>query len=241
MNYHAIKIGRLFKSADELLACTDAPTMDWLHRIVVRYDALKRCCEMPQRLLAASVAWAMAGEAAAGNEQVFRHIESSIHPRQSANDLLAPPPDECPILVQGKPLIFCEEDATTEHIMWDFYAVLIEQVAKSRPIRPFFFDLADRMQWKAYEQAQALAADPPRDPRDLAESSTLNLTLQEPAALVGTRTLAEEIVKAMPPGSTPQVNLFFQGSVFNFGTITGNVGEAYDASDFLAENPTTKK
>jgi len=158
---HSVQVGRVFASADEILAYTDAWTMDWLRRIVKRYAAQQRCCEMSQRLLAASVAWALAGEAAAGNEQVFRHIEYSTHPHRSMNDLVSPPLTDGSIMVQGRPLVFCEDDATTEHIMWDFYAVLIELLAKRHPIQPFFFDVADRMQWKAYEgeaeqQAQGL-------------------------------------------------------------------------------------
>lgn len=233
-NNPIIRIGRVFTSADEVLAHTDTWAMDWLHRIVKRYAALQWCCGKTQCLLAVSVAWALAGEAAAGNEQVFHHIDSSIHLRQSMNDLVAPP-DECPLItVQGRPLLFGEADRMTEHIMWDFYAVLIEFLAKKSTIQPFFFDVADRMQWKAYEGEcgdevmmetphgnlmkasdevlMEMADDEEHNPQSLSD-------FQDPQALV------ERIVKAMPEGQGLQLNLFFLGDVFNFGTITGNVVE----------------
>lgn len=215
MNNQTIQIGRVFTSADEVLSHTDAWAMDWLRRIVKRYAALQRGCGEAQRLLAVSVAWALAGEAAAGNEQVFHHIDSSIHPRRSMNDLVAPPAD-CPaIMVQGRPLLFSDDDCTTEHIMWDFYAVLIEFLAKKCTIQPFFFDVADRMQWKAYEGEGS---------EEKTIGGTRNLMIQEPMDLQGTQTLVEHIVKAMPEGRGFQLNLFFLRDVFNFGTITGNVG-----------------
>ena len=101
-----------------------------LRRIVKKYAALKRRCEQKKCLLALSVAWALAGEAAGGNEAVFEHIDESIHARQSMDGQYLLPSASLmgcyPIMVQGDPFVFDSEGTTMEMIMWDFYAVLIE-------------------------------------------------------------------------------------------------------------------
>lgn len=126
-----------------------------LRRIVKKYAALKRRCEQKKCLLALSVAWALAGEAAGGNEAVFEHIDESIHARQSMDGQYLLPSASLmgcyPIMVQGDPFVFDSEGTTMEMIMWDFYAVLIEHAWASGTIGQFFYDVADEHQWKAYE------------------------------------------------------------------------------------------
>lgn len=126
-----------------------------LRRIVKKYTALKRRCEQKKCLLALSVAWALAGEAAGGNEAVFEHIDESIHARQSMDGQYLLPSASLmgcyPIMVQGDPFVFDSEGTTMEMIMWDFYAVLIEHAWAPGTIGQFFYDVADEHQWKAYE------------------------------------------------------------------------------------------
>ena len=126
-----------------------------LRRIVKKYAALKRRCEQKKCLLALSVAWALAGEAADGNEAVFEHIDESIHARQSMDGQYLLPSASLmgcyPIMVQGDPFVFDSEGTTMEMIMWDFYAVLIEHSWAPGTIGQFFYDVADEHQWKAYE------------------------------------------------------------------------------------------
>ena len=126
-----------------------------LRRIVKKYAALKRRCEQKKYLLALSVAWALAGEAAGGNEAVFEHIDESIHARQSMDGQYLLPSASLmgcyPIMVQGDPFVFDSEGTTMEMIMWDFYAVLIEHAWAPGTIGQFFYDVADEHQWKAYE------------------------------------------------------------------------------------------
>lgn len=126
-----------------------------LRRIVKKYAALKRRCEQKKCLLALSVAWALAGEAAGGNEAVFEHIDESIHARQSMDGQYLLPSASLmgcyPIMVQGDPFVFDCEGTTMEMIMWDFYAVLIEHAWAPGTIGQFFYDVADEHQWKAYE------------------------------------------------------------------------------------------
>ena len=126
-----------------------------LRRIVKKYAALKRRCEQKKCLLALSVAWALAGEAAGGNEAVFEHIDESIHARQSMDGQYLLPSTSLmgcyPIMVQGDPFVFDSEGTTMEMIMWDFYAVLIEHAWAPGTIGQFFYDVADEHQWKAYE------------------------------------------------------------------------------------------
>ena len=126
-----------------------------LRRIVKKYAALKRRCEQKKCLLALSVAWALAGEAAGGNEAVFEHIDESIHARQSMDGQYLLPSASLmgcyPIMVQGDPFVFDSEGTTMEMIMWDFYAVLIEHAWEPGTIGQFFYDVADEHQWKAYE------------------------------------------------------------------------------------------
>ena len=126
-----------------------------LRRIVKKYAALKRRCEQKKCLLALSVAWALAGEAADGNEAVFEHIDESIHARQSMDGQYLLPSASLmgcyPIMVQGDPFAFDSEGTTMEMIMWDFYAVLIEHAWAPGTIGQFFYDVADEHQWKAYE------------------------------------------------------------------------------------------
>ena len=143
-----------------------------LRRIVKKYTALKRRCEQKKCLLALSVAWALAGEAAGGNEAVFEHIDESIHARQSMDGQYLLPSASLmgcyPIMVQGDPFVFDCEGTTMEMIMWDFYAVLIEHVWEPGTIGQFFYDVADEHQWKAYEvESQML--------REKASSSSLEL------------------------------------------------------------------
>ena len=126
-----------------------------LRRIVKKYAALKRRCEQKKCLLALSVSWALAGEAADGNEAVFEHIDESIHARQSMDGQYLLPSASLmgcyPIMVQGDPFVFDSEGTTMEMIMWDFYAVLIEHAWAPGTIGQFFYDVADEHQWKAYE------------------------------------------------------------------------------------------
>lgn len=126
-----------------------------LRRIVKKYAALKRRCVQKKCLLALSVAWALAGEAADGNEAVFEHIDESIHARQSMDGQYLLPSASLmgcyPIMVQGDPFVFDSEGTTMEMIMWDFYAVLIEHAWAPGTIGQFFYDVADEHQWKAYE------------------------------------------------------------------------------------------
>lgn len=147
-----------------------------LRRIVKKYTALKRRCEQKKCLLALSVAWALAGEAAGGNEAVFEHIDESIHARQSMDGqyLLPSASLMCcyPIMVQGDPFVFDSEGTTMEMIMWDFYAVLIEHAWEPGTIGQFFYDVADEHQWKAYEvESQML--------REKASSSSVDSRFSE--------------------------------------------------------------
>lgn len=145
----------LFTSAQEVLALTNSMVDELLRRIVKKYTALKRRCEQKKCLLALSVAWALAGEAAGGNEAVFEHIDESIHARQSMDGQYLLPSASLmgcyPIMVQGDPFVFDCEGTTMEMIMWDFYAVLIEHAWEPGTIAQFFYDVADEHQWKAYE------------------------------------------------------------------------------------------
>lgn len=140
-----------------------------LRRIVKKYAALKRRCEQKKCLLALSVAWALAGEAAGGNEAVFEHIDESIHARQSMDGQYLLPSASLmgcyPIMVQGDPFVFDSEGTTMEMIMWDFYAVLIEHAWAPGTIGQFFYDVADEHQWKAYEvESQMLRENLPLQP-----------------------------------------------------------------------------
>ena len=149
-----------------------------LRRIVKKYTALKRRCEQKKCLLALSVAWALAGEAAGGNEAVFEHIDESIHARQSMDGQYLLPSASLmgcyPIMVQGDPFVFDCEGTTMEMIMWDFYAVLIEHAWEPGTIGQFFYDVADEHQWKAYEvESQML--------REKASSSSSELVAETEA------------------------------------------------------------
>ena len=145
----------IFTSVQEVLAHTNSMVEELLRRIVKKYAALKRRCEQKKCLLALSVAWALAGEAAGGNEAVFEHIDESIHARQSMDGQYLLPSASLmgcyPIMVQGDPFVFDSEGTTMEMIMWDFYAVLIEHAWAPGTIGQFFYDVADEHQWKAYE------------------------------------------------------------------------------------------
>ena len=142
----------IFTSVQEVLAHTNSMVEELLRRIVKTY---KRRCEQKKCLLALSVAWALAGEAAGGNEAVFEHIDESIHARQSMDGQYLLPSASLmgcyPIMVQGDPFVFDSEGTTMEMIMWDFYAVLIEHAWAPGTIGQFFYDVADEHQWKAYE------------------------------------------------------------------------------------------
>lgn len=139
-----------------------------LRRIVKKYAALKRRCEQKKCLLALSVAWALAGEAAGGNEAVFEHIDESIHARQSMDGQYLLPSASLmgcyPIMVQGDPFVFDSEGTTMEMIMWDFYAVLIEHAWAPGTIGQFFYDVADEHQWKAYEVESQLLREKSASP-----------------------------------------------------------------------------
>lgn len=145
----------IFTSVQEVLAHTNSMVEELLRRIVKKYAALKRRCEQKKCLLALSVAWALAGEAAGGNEAVFEHIDESIHARQCMDGQYLLPSASLmgcyPIMVQGDPFVFDSEGTTMEMIMWDFYAVLIEHAWEPGTIGQFFYDVADEHQWKAYE------------------------------------------------------------------------------------------
>ena len=168
----------LFTSAQEVLALTNSMVEELLRRIVKKYTALKRRCEQKKCLLALSVAWALAGEAAGGNEAVFEHIDESIHARQSMDGQYLLPSASLmgcyPIMVQGDPFVFDSEGTTMEMIMWDFYAVLIEHAWEPGTIGQFFYDVADEHQWKAYEvESQML--------REKASSSSSELVAETEA------------------------------------------------------------
>lgn len=168
----------LFTSAQEVLALTNSMVEELLRRIVKKYTALKRRCEQKKCLLALSVAWALAGEAAGGNEAVFEHIDESIHARQCMDGQYLLPSASLmgcyPIMVQGDPFVFDCEGTTMEMIMWDFYAVLIEHAWEPGTIGQFFYDVADEHQWKAYEvESQML--------REKASSSSSELVAETEA------------------------------------------------------------
>ena len=168
----------LFTSAQEVLALTNSMVDELLRRIVKKYTALKRRCEQKKCLLALSVAWALAGEAAGGNEAVFEHIDESIHARQCMDGQYLLPSASLmgcyPIMVQGDPFVFDSEGTTMEMIMWDFYAVLIEHAWEPGTIGQFFYDVADEHQWKAYEvESQML--------REKASSSSSELVAETEA------------------------------------------------------------
>ena len=145
-----------------------------LRRIVKKYAALKRRCEHKKCLLALSVAWALAGEAAGGNEAVFEHIDESIHARQSMDGQYLLPSASLmgcyPIMVQGDPFVFDSEGTTMEMIMWDFYAVLIEHAWAPGTIGQFFYDVADEHQWKAYEVESQMLREKSESPAFSSES-----------------------------------------------------------------------
>lgn len=145
-----------------------------MRRIVKKYAALKRRCEQKKCLLALSVAWALAGEAAGGNEAVFEHIDESIHARQSMDGQYLLPSASLmgcyPIMVQGDPFVFDSEGTTMEMIMWDFYAVLIEHAWAPGTIGQFFYDVADEHQWKAYEVESQMLREKSESPAFGSES-----------------------------------------------------------------------
>ena len=145
-----------------------------LRRIVKKYAALKRRCEQKKCLLALSVAWALAGEAAGGNEAVFEHIDESIHARQSMDGQYLLPSASLmgcyPIMVQGDPFVFDSEGTTMEMIMWDFYAVLIEHAWAPGTIGQFVYDVADEHQWKAYEVESQMLREKSESPAFSSES-----------------------------------------------------------------------
>ena len=145
-----------------------------MRRIVKKYAALKRRCEQKKCLLALSVAWALAGEAAGGNEAVFEHIDESIHARQSMDGQYLLPSASLmgcyPIMVQGDPFVFDSEGTTMEMIMWDFYAVLIEHAWAPGTIGQFFYDVADEHQWKAYEVESQMLREKSESPAFSSES-----------------------------------------------------------------------
>lgn len=145
-----------------------------LRRIVKKYAALKRRCEQKKCLLALSVAWALAGEAAGGNEAVFEHIDESIHARQSMDGQYLLPSASLmgcyPIMVQGDLFVFDSEGTTMEMIMWDFYAVLIEHAWAPGTIGQFFYDVADEHQWKAYEVESQMLREKSESPAFGSES-----------------------------------------------------------------------
>ena len=145
-----------------------------MRRIVKKYAALKRRCEQKKCLLALSVAWALAGEAAGGNEAVFEHIDESIHARQSMDGQYLLPSASLmgcyPIMVQGDPFVFDSEGTTMEMIMWDFYAVLIEHAWAPGTIGQFFYDVADEHQWKAYEVESQMLREKSASPAFSSES-----------------------------------------------------------------------
>lgn len=149
-----------------------------LRRIVKKYAALKRRCEQKKCLLALSVAWALAGEAAGGNEAVFEHIDESIHARQSMDGQYLLPSASLmgcyPIMVQGDPFVFDSEGTTMEMIMWDFYAVLIEHAWAPGTIGQFFYDVADEHQWKAYEVESQMLREKSASPAFSSESPTFS-------------------------------------------------------------------
>ena len=149
-----------------------------LRRIVKKYAALKRRCEQKKCLLALSVAWALAGEAAGGNEAVFEHIDESIHARQSMDGQYLLPSASLmgcyPIMVQGDPFVFDSEGTTMEMIMWDFYAVLIEHAWAPGTIGQFFYDVADEHQWKAYEVESQMLREKSESPAFSSESPALS-------------------------------------------------------------------
>lgn len=160
------------------MALTNSMVDELLRRIVKKYTALKRRCEQKKCLLALSVAWALAGEAAGGNEAVFEHIDESIHARQCMDGQYLLPSASLmgcyPIMVQGDPFVFDCEGTTMEMIMWDFYAVLIEHAWEPGTIGQFFYDVADEHQWKAYEvESQML--------REKASSSSSELVAETEA------------------------------------------------------------
>ena len=158
----------------EVLAHTNSMVEELLRRIVKKYAALKRRCEQKKCLLALSVAWALAGEAAGGNEAVFEHIDESIHARQSMDGQYLLPSASLmgcyPIMVQGDPFVFDSEGTTMEMIMWDFYAVLIEHAWAPGTIGQFFYDVADEHQWKAYEVESQMLREKSASPAFSSES-----------------------------------------------------------------------
>ncbi|WP_418327234.1 hypothetical protein [Segatella hominis] len=156
------------------MAHTNSMVEELLRRIVKKYAALKRRCEQKKCLLALSVAWALAGEAAGGNEAVFEHIDESIHARQSMDGQYLLPSASLmgcyPIMVQGDPFVFDSEGTTMEMIMWDFYAVLIEHAWAPGTIGQFFYDVADEHQWKAYEVESQMLREKSASPAFSSES-----------------------------------------------------------------------
>nr|WP_302969945.1 hypothetical protein [uncultured Prevotella sp.] len=156
------------------MAHTNSMVEELLRRIVKKYAALKRRCEQKKCLLALSVAWALAGEAAGGNEAVFEHIDESIHARQSMDGQYLLPSASLmgcyPIMVQGDPFVFDSEGTTMEMIMWDFYAVLIEHAWAPGTIGQFFYDVADEHQWKAYEVESQMLREKSESPAFGSES-----------------------------------------------------------------------
>ena len=164
----------IFTSVQEVLAHTNSMVEELLRRIVKKYAALKRRCEQKKCLLALSVAWALAGEAAGGNEAVFEHIDESIHARQSMDGQYLLPSASLmgcyPIMVQGDPFVFDSEGTTMEMIMWDFYAVLIEHAWAPGTIGQFFYDVADEHQWKAYEVESQMLREKSASPAFSSES-----------------------------------------------------------------------
>lgn len=164
----------IFTSVQEVLAHTNSMVEELLRRIVKKYAALKRRCEQKKCLLALSVAWALAGEAAGGNEAVFEHIDESIHARQSMDGQYLLPSASLmgcyPIMVQGDPFVFDSEGTTMEMIMWDFYAVLIEHAWAPGTIGQFFYDVADEHQWKAYEVESQMLREKSESPAFGSES-----------------------------------------------------------------------
>ena len=192
-----LNIKYLFASLDDISQRIGARMARLLRRLARKYAALGRCCSREQMLLAVSLAWGLSAEAENGNVGAFLHIDQAMHLCQNF-DRYAIPADGMlgAIVVEGNPFYFREDDemdGVMEHFLWDSFALMLECSEKAGEIGQYFYDVADRHQWKAYEV--------------VSENADMSVEVERSVS---------------PLGINIVVNNYFEGDFYNHGTLTGN-------------------
>ena len=233
MNKHLV-INHLFVSLDDILARAGATMGQLLRRLARKYRALKKYCSRQQMLLAVSMAWGLAAEAENGNTDVFRHFDEATHLRQQLDSWVAPPPGVgYTLLVKGEPFYFGEDDRMMELFLWDSFAMFLNQSLKPDGINPFFFDVAERHQWKAFEVEAEMRGEDSDDGKEM-DSKQKALRYQElkqQALLhqlqeIGLSQQTEQLLLlgnlGLLKGATIEIHYHFDGDFTNYGTLSGN-------------------